>query len=46
MLPIYNELLEMWKNKGYDLPIEAGRFWLENNFIQGFTRDGTLKSGI
>lgn len=42
MLPIYKELLEMWKNKGYDLPIESGRFWLENNFIQGFTRDGTL----
>lgn len=42
MLPIYNELLTMWRDKGFGLPIEEGRFWLENNFIQGITHDGNL----
>lgn len=42
MLPIYNELLTMWRDKGFVLPIEEGRFWLDNNFIQGITHDGDL----
>ena len=43
MLPIYNDLLKMWSDLGYDLPIKEGKYWLENNFIQAFTRDGTLR---
>jgi len=43
MLPIYSDLLKMWSDLGYDLPIKEGKYWLENNFIQAFTRDGTLR---
>ena len=43
MLPIYSDLLKMWSDSGYDLPIKEGKYWLENNFIQAFTRDGTLR---
>ena len=43
MLPIYNELIKMWSDLGYDLPIKEGKYWLENNFVQAFTRDGTLR---
>ena len=43
MLPIYSNLLKMWSALGYNLPIKEGKYWLENNFIQAFTRDGTLR---
>ena len=43
MLPIYSDLLKMWSDLGYYLPIKEGKYWLENNFIQDFTRDGTLR---
>ena len=43
MLPIYSDLLKMLSDLGYDLPIKEGKYWLENNFIQAFTRDGTLR---
>ena len=43
MLPIYSDLLKMWSDLDYDLPIKEGKYWLENNFIQAFTRDGTLR---
>ena len=43
MLPIYSDLLKMWSDLGYNLPIKEGKYWLENNFIQAFTRDGTLR---
>ena len=33
----------MWSDLGYDLPIKEGKYWLENNFIQAFTRDGALR---
>lgn len=42
MLPIFSELLKMWADLGCELPIEAGRYWLDNNFILGFTHDGNL----
>ena len=42
MLPIYSDLLRMWTDLGYDLPIKEGKYWLENNFVQAFTRGGTL----
>ena len=42
MLPIFSELLKMWADLGYELPIEEGRYWLDNNFILGFTHDGNL----
>lgn len=42
MLPIFSELLKMWADLGCELPIEEGRYWLDNNFILGFTHDGNL----
>ena len=42
MLPIFSELLKMWADLGYELPIEEGRFWLENNFVVGYKPDGNL----
>lgn len=42
MTPIFNELISMWSDKGFDIPISEGKYWLENNFIQAFTHDGTL----
>ena len=43
MLPIYSDSLKRGSDLGYDLPIKEGKYWLENNFIQAFTRDGTLR---
>lgn len=42
MQPIFGDMLKMWADMGYDLPMKEGRFWLENNFIQGFTPDGEM----
>lgn len=42
MQPIFKELLKMWSDMGYNLPINEGKYWLENNFVQAFTHDGTL----
>ena len=42
MLPIFSELLKMWADLGCELSIEEGRYWLDNNFILGFTHDGNL----
>ena len=32
----------MWEDMGYKLPLQEGKFWLENNFIQAFTSDGEM----
>ena len=32
----------MWKDKGYDLPLTEGKFWLHNNFVQCFMPDGEI----
>lgn len=42
MTPIYNELIKMWSDLGYSLPITEGKFWTDNNIIKAFTRDGEL----
>lgn len=42
MQPIFKEMIKMWSDLGYDLPIEEGKYWLENHFICGFTPDGEL----
>lgn len=43
MQPIFNEQLQMWRDKGYDLPLTEGKCWLHNNFIQCIMPDGTLE---
>ena len=42
MQPIFKEMIEMWANLGYELPIKEGVYWLDNNFIKAFTPDGML----
>lgn len=42
MQPIFKEMIQMWGDLGYPLPIEEGKYWLENHFICGFTEDGKL----
>lgn len=42
MQPIFSEMIKMWSDLGYSLPIQEGTYWLENHFICGFTADGTL----
>ena len=42
MQPIFKEMIQMWSDLGYPLPIEEGKYWLENHFICGFTEDGKL----
>ena len=42
MQPIFKEMIGMWADLGYELPIKEGIYWLDNNFIKAFTSDGTL----
>lgn len=42
MQPIFKEMITMWSDLGYPLPIAEGKYWLENHFICGFTNDGEL----
>lgn len=42
MQPIFKEMIQMWSDLGYPLPIQEGRFWLHNHFICGFKSDGEL----
>lgn len=30
----------MWRDLGYDLPIQEGTYWLDHGLIKGFTSDG------
>lgn len=42
MKPIFKEQIQMWKDLGFDIPIEEGTYWFDNNFIKAFTPDGEL----
>lgn len=42
MQPIFKELISMWSDLGYNIPITEGKFWTDNNIIKAFTRDGKL----
>lgn len=42
MQPIFKEQIQMWKDKGYDIPIQEGMYWLDNGIIKAFTLDGEL----
>ena len=37
MQPIFKEQIQMWKDKGYDIPIQEGMYWLDNGIIKAFT---------
>ena len=34
----------MWSDLGQTVPIAEGKFWLDNNMIKAYTRDGELHS--
>lgn len=44
MQPIFNDLIKMWSDLGQTVPITEGKFWLDNNMIKAYTRDGELHS--
>ena len=39
MQPIFNKQLKMWSDKGYNLPIQEGTYWLDNGIIKGFNKE-------
>lgn len=39
MQPIYNELIQMWHDKGLDIPIKEGMFWLDHGIIKAFDKN-------
>lgn len=42
MQPIFTEFINFMKDKGYDIPIIEGTYWLDNGFIKAYTPDGVL----
>lgn len=42
MQPIFTEFINYMKDKGYNIPITEGTYWLDNGFIKAFTSDGVL----
>lgn len=40
MQPIFKELIQMWGDLGYPLPIEEGKYWLDNHFVIAFDHEG------
>ncbi len=42
MQPIFKEQINMWKDLGYDIPIEEGMYWLDRGIIKAFTSDGKI----
>ncbi len=43
MQPIYEDLIKMWKNYGFDYEIYPGTFWLDNSIVKAFDRKGNLR---
>lgn len=37
--PIYNELIKMWSDLGFSLPITEGVYWLDNSLIKAFIKE-------
>lgn len=42
MQPIFTEFINFMKDKGYNVPITEGTYWLDNGFIKAYTPDGVL----
>lgn len=42
MQPIFNEMIKMWSDLGFVLPITEGSYWLDNGFIKAFSSDGEI----
>ena len=40
MLPIFNEYIDYLRNNNIDLPLEEGKFWLDNVTIKAFDKEG------
>ena len=39
--PIYKELIQMWHDKGLDIPIQEGTYWLDNGIVKAFAKYAT-----
>lgn len=44
--PIYKELIQMWHDKGLDIPIQEGMYWLDNGIIKAFDKYTTDKDRL
>ncbi len=44
MQPIFKELIQFWNDLGCSLPIEEGKYWLDNHFICAFDTGGASTS--
>lgn len=44
MQPIFKELIQMWSDLGYPLPIEEGKYWLDNHFVIAFDCRGATQA--
>lgn len=40
MQPIFKEMIKMWSDLGFTLPIQEGYCWLDNHFICTFDHVG------
>ena len=36
MQPIYEDLIKMWKENGFDYEIYPGTFWLDNSIVKAY----------
>lgn len=43
MQPIYEDLIKMWKENGFDYEIYPGTFWLDNSIVKAYDKKGNLK---
>lgn len=43
MLPIFNEYIHFLKDKGVDLPIEEGYYWIDRQIIKAYDIQGNLQ---
>lgn len=46
MQPIFKELIQFWNDLGCSLPIEEGKYWLDNHFICAFDTGGGQAQAI
>ena len=43
MQPIYEDLIKMWKENGFDYEIYPGTFWLDNSIVKAYDKKGQLE---
>lgn len=43
MQPIYEDLIKMWKENGFDYEIYPATFWLDNSIVKAYDKKGNLR---